>query len=238
MEMDTSTDMVFVLDDDTAVCEAIAELIALDHLTVKTFNRADDFFVFYQPSYRGCLVLDVRMPNMSGLEIQAELMRRQIEIPIIFISAHSHISVVSRTMKLGAIDFLIKPYEPQQLLESVHTAMKLSIEWHKERLYYEQFSNKLSTLSKREMDVLKLLYLGMSSKSIGKELNISFKTVDIHRAKIFTKLKVSTIIELVQATAEFLHNERLIMKRCSNHISTHGIQSKSIHQDDERNIST
>ncbi len=214
---------VYIVDDDNAVCDAIASLVECDNYAVRVFNNADDFLNYYKPSYRGCLVLDVRMPNISGIEVQTSLLKKSIDLPIIFISAHSNTSVASRVMKAGAVEFLTKPYDPQQLLESIHEAIKKDKKWHCERQLYDAYLKNLMKLSPREISVLQLLMTGLTSKEIGKELNISFNTVDVHRAKIFNKLQVTTIVELIRKTSDFLHTEEHIKERCSYFTSHHGL---------------
>ena len=193
--------IVFVVDDEPDVRKALTRSIKRKGYTVQTFGGALEFLESYTPGQAGCLVLDVRMPGMSGLELQEELARRNIVLPIIFISGHGDIPMSVRAIKEGALDFLEKPYPVATLLDRIDIAIQKSHE-QRSQLEFESTVNKqFKSLTSREQDVMRLLVAGaanMSNKEIARELSISHRTVDSHRAKIMEKMRARSISELVE----------------------------------------
>lgn len=188
---------VFVVDDDDAVRDALCMLIESMGIQVKSFSNVQSFLNEYDASMPGCVVLDVRLPHVSGLELQEHLKRHGEFIPLIFISAHATIAMAVRTLKSGAIDFLEKPFDDQMLLDSIQKALKIDSQERETRIYREEILDHLTSLSKREDEVIRMLIQGKSNKVIAHNLGLSTKTVETHRAHIMRKLGVNSMAGLV-----------------------------------------
>jgi FixJ family two-component response regulator len=195
---ETDDPIVFVVDDNSAVCDAIGWLVEEVGLQAKTFTSAQEFLAFYRPEMRGCLVLDVRMPEMSGLDLQEKLIEAKCRIPVIFITGHGDIPVTVRAMKAGAFDFLQKPFSDQALLDDIFAAIQRDLRLCSQDKRRATAELALSVLTRRERDILRLLRDGKSSKVIAADLNISVRTVEGHRAQIMRKMKVHNIGQLVE----------------------------------------
>jgi len=193
---------VFVVDDEEAVRQSLKWLVGSVKLKVATFPSAEAFLRSYRPETPGCVVLDVRMPEMSGIELMDRLHEQGVSIPIIFLSAHGDVPMAVRAMKAGAVDFLQKPFNSQEFLERVNVALKIDAEARERRRTGDRFVKNLSALTLREREILRLALSGEGSKRIAKRLNISLRTVEVHRAHIVTKLGVRSIGELFAAIME------------------------------------
>lgn len=193
---------VFIVDDHAGVRDSIAELVASVGLRHASFESAQQFLDAFDSQARGCLVLDVRMAHMSGLALQERLNAMGARIPIVFISGHADIVVAVRTIKAGAVDFVQKPYREQQLLDSINTALARDAAERHVPEVKDRFAARLSTLSAREREVMDLVVAGQSSKSIARTLEISHRTVELHRNHIFEKLDVQSVAELVRVAVE------------------------------------
>jgi FixJ family two-component response regulator len=189
--------IVFIIDDDNAVRDASQTLIESMNIETRAFSNVQSFLDSYDPSQPGCLLLDVRLPQMSGLELQEYLGREAIHIPIIFISGHSNVSMAVRTLKAGAIDFLEKPFDDQRLLDSLQKALDVDKALRHEAHWRELILQYLRQLSRREEEVLRLLIQGKPNKVIAHEISLSTKTVETHRAHIMRKLGVNSLAGLV-----------------------------------------
>ena len=188
---------VHVVDDDEAVRDSIAELVASIGLAARTHGSAKEFLTTYDPAIPGCLVLDVRMAHMSGPELQEKLAAAGSSIPIVFISGHGDIPVAIRTIKAGAVDFVQKPYQNQQLLDSINEALRRDAASRDASKTRDAFAAGRTSLTAREREVLDLVVTGLSSKAIAKSLGISFRTVEVHRSHILDKMGVKTVPELI-----------------------------------------
>jgi two-component system, LuxR family, response regulator FixJ len=195
---------VFVVDDDADVRRSLTLLVRSVELGVESFPCANGFLSSYDPLRPGCLVLDVRMPGMTGLELQNELCLHAVELPIIFVSAYGEIPMVTQALRAGALDFIQKPYSSQTMLERIHEAIERDDRTRRENAHRREIELRLARLSDREREVTRLLADGMSTKAIASHLAISSKTVDNHRAKIFEKIQVENSAELVR----LLYSER------------------------------
>jgi len=189
---------VFVVDDDEAVRDSIEELASSVGLAVETFEFAQDFLDRYDAEQPGCLVLDLRMANMSGLALQEKLNARGARIPIVFISGHGDITDAVKALRGGAIDFVQKPYRDQQLLESINEALMRDAADRRPENGRSEFDVRLETLSEREREVMEWVLKGESSKSIARILGISHRTVELHRGHILGKLQVHSVAELIR----------------------------------------
>jgi two-component system response regulator DctR len=193
---------VFIVDDDAAVLDSVAELVTSVGLRAATFRSASEFRAGFNPALPGCLVLDVRMAHTSGPALQEELNAIGARIPIVFISGHGDIAVAIKTIKAGAIDFVQKPYHDQQLLDSINEALRRDAENRRVADGNEGFAERLTTLTERERDVLDRVARGLPSKAIARELDISYRTVELHRGHIMEKLRVRSAAELIRLVTE------------------------------------
>lgn len=188
---------VYIVDDDDAVRDGLSLQLELEGLKVKAFSSSAEFLAS-PPSTQAiaCLILDVNMPQMTGLELQAEMVGRGINLPIIFLTGHGSIPLAVKTIQAGAIDFLTKPIDAQKLFNSVQAALALSTKKQKHNAIYRASCKRLATLSKRQREVLILALEGHSNKEIAILLNISFRTVEHHRSHILLKTGVDNLLKL------------------------------------------
>jgi len=189
---------VFVIDDDAAVRRFLSGLIRSIELPVKTFASARNFLDFLEPNMRGCIVLDIRMPGMGGLELQQELARRTVVLPVIFLTAHGDVQVAVRAMKAGAFDFIEKPFSNELLLNCIQKAMAEGLHAASTHDKRQEVARRKETLTPREHEVMQILLTGATNKGIARQLDISDKTVEIHRANVMHKMGVKSLAELVK----------------------------------------
>jgi len=196
---DTATPTVFVVDDDDAIRRSIQWLLQSVHLTSVMHASAQDFLSQYSPAQPGCLVLDVRMPGMSGLELLDHLQAEHIDIPVIMMTGHGDIPMAVRALKRGVLDFLQKPFNNQEMLDRIQGALRLDQESRAKRSGNQDLRERLAKLTPREREILEHIKSGKSSKLIARELVISPKTVDVHRTHIMRKLNIHHAVELSRA---------------------------------------
>jgi RNA polymerase sigma factor (sigma-70 family) len=192
-----SEDVVFIIDDDASVRKSLERLVRSVGLQGRTFASAPEFLQCVPPDGPSCLVLDVRMPEVSGLALQETLAATGHSIPIIFITGHGDISMSVRAMKAGAVDFLPKPFNDQDLLDSVQEAIARDRQAREERAVLQAIQQRVALLTPREHDVLALVIAGLLNKQIAAELGMSEKTVKAHRAQVMQKMQVSSVVQLV-----------------------------------------
>lgn len=183
---------VYVVDDEESVRNSLRWLLGSVHLNVATFPSAQAFLGAYRAGSPGCLILDVRMPEMSGLELMEHIREQGVTLPVIFLTAHGDVPMAVRAMKGGALDFLQKPFNSQQLLDRVNLALKMDAEARRRRTGEAKLTHDLAVLTPREREVFDLALAGESSESIGRRLDISRKTVEVHRTHIVKKLGVKS----------------------------------------------
>jgi len=196
--MTETAPIVFVVDDTLAVREAITSLLASVGLRVQTFGSARDFLGHPRPDAPACLVLDVRLPGLSGLDLQRELAHIGSAIPIVFISGHADIPISVQAMKAGATDFLTKPFRDQQLLDAVQAAIDRDREQRARMAEIAILRNRYESLTPREREVLTLVVTGLRNKQIASRLGTSEITVKAHRHQVMHKLKANTVVDLVR----------------------------------------
>lgn len=189
---------VFLVDDDLAVRKALSWLFESVNLPVSTFASGQAFLDQYEAGQPGCLLIDLRMPGMSGLELQTELSARQISLPVIMITGHGEVDAAVRAMKAGALDFIRKPFSDQVLLEIVQKALKSNVETQRALVERRGIKRRLSRLTPRERQVLDRIMEGDPNKMIAVAIERSEKTVEAHRKKIMEKLQVRSVVELVR----------------------------------------
>ena len=195
--MNKSEPIIFIVDDDEAVQQSLSMLVEAVGLKSKTYNRAEDFLDAYDPAQAGCLLLDIRMPGMSGLGLQSKLAAEGINIPIIVITGHGDVPMAVEAVKAGAIDFVEKPFRDQVLLDSIQKAIELDEQNRHKQSERTDVETRIALLTPREREVMDLLVLGKSNKVIAYDLGISQKTVDFHRAHTLEKMEVGSVVELL-----------------------------------------
>ena len=198
----TTEHYVYIVDDDDAVRDALGMLFESAGFSYLAFTSAADFLRELEPSFCGCLVLDIRMPEMSGLELQQKLKMQQCELPIIFITGHGDMPMAVEAMRQGAIDFLRKPIDEEDLLYRVQTAFELHADNREKRQLLQLVEDKLASLTDREMQVFVLVTNGEANKAIASELSISERTVEVHRSQVMKKLDAKTLAQLVRMRIE------------------------------------
>jgi FixJ family two-component response regulator len=179
------------------VRDSLTLLIESTGQTVRSFASAEAFLNNYNPEQAGCLLLDVRMPSMSGLELQSELLRREISIPIIFLSGHAGIPDSAKAFRAGAVDFLEKPFDNDILLERIEEAIKKDIASREQLHEHREIQSRLNHLTVREQEVLSLIVKGHSNKEMARMLDISNRTIEAHRASIMEKMHANSLAELM-----------------------------------------
>jgi len=192
--------IVFVVDDDPSIREAIKSLISLVGLRVETFGSAQEFLRTERPDLPGCVVLDVEMPGLSGLDLQRELAANGIELPIIFITGYGDIPMSVRAMKAGATEFLTKPFRDQDLLDAIQQALERDRAARQHSKEIAELRKRFDALTSREREVMNLVVGGWLNKQIGFELKISEITVKIHRGRVMGKMGAQSLAELVRMT--------------------------------------
>jgi FixJ family two-component response regulator len=189
---------VYVVDDDQAVCNSLRLLLKSVGLATLTMDSAAKFLAAYQPNQPGCLVLDVRMPDMSGLELQQELNVRGATIPVIFITGHGDVPMAVEAMRHGAFDFLQKPFRDQELVDRIQLALVRDASTRATLKEHEDIRDRLKSLTPREREVLALMTEGKPNKVMAHELGISQRTLEIHRARVMEKSGASSLAQLVR----------------------------------------
>lgn len=189
---------IFVVDDEADIRDSLRLLMRSVGLKTETFASAQEFLGAYDPSRPGCLILDVRMPGMSGPELQEKLRKNEINIPIIIITGHGDVPTAVRTMKAGAIDVIEKPFSDQLLLDRVQQALERDATDRKERAERERIAARLARLTPREREVMEGIVDGKLNKVIAADLGLSTRTVEIHRSRIMEKMQVRSVSNLVQ----------------------------------------
>jgi FixJ family two-component response regulator len=192
---------VFIVDDDMDLRSSLALLLETDKLESACFASADDFLAACGPNPEGCLILDVRMPGMSGLQLQDELALRQIQLPIIFLTGFADIPMTVGAIRKGALDLITKPVNGAVLLARVHSALEANRLQREARAARALFEARLLKLTQREREVLVLALSSMPNKTISSELGISVRTIEGHRSHIFLKLDIDSLVELAQQAA-------------------------------------
>jgi FixJ family two-component response regulator len=192
------TPIVFVVDDDPSMRAALEDLISSVGLQPRLFASPQDFLRSPRPDAPGCLVLDVRLPGMSGLTFQKELERVGVTLPVIFITGHGDIPMSVRAMKAGAVEFLAKPFNDQEMLDAIHAAIERDRQGRREAQLVCQLRERYTTLTERERQIMTLVVIGRANKQIAGELNLSEMTVKVHRGQAMRKMQAESLPELVR----------------------------------------
>jgi FixJ family two-component response regulator len=196
--MSSSHSTVFVVDDDRSVREGLVDLINSVGMKVEAFSSAQEFLRCKRPDTPACLVLDVRLPGASGLDLQRQLGRSEHPIPVIFITGHGDIPMSVRAMKEGAVEFLTKPFRDQDLLDAIHQALDSDRLARELRSKAAELRQRYESLTPREREVMRLVVRGMLNKQIASELSASEVTIKMHRGQVMHKMKAESVVELLR----------------------------------------
>lgn len=196
--MKIAEQVVFVIDDDPAMRTAIKELIEAVGISCQTFGSGQELLNAKLPDVPSCLVLDVRLPGLSGLNLQRELTARGISIPIVFITGHGDIPMSVQAMKAGAVEFLTKPFRDQDLLDAIEQATERDRSARRQLTEIRELQERSEALTPRELEVMRLVVAGLLNKQIAAELGISEKTVNVHRAQVMQKMQADSLADLVR----------------------------------------
>jgi len=189
---------VFVVDDDASVRESLSDLLLSIGLRVETFASAAEFLQSKLPDAAGCLVLDVRLPGLSGLDFQAELASAGIRIPIVFMTGHGDIPMTVRAMKAGAVEFLTKPFREQDMLDAIQAALEKDRARREQDSKVSDLRNLFDSLTNREQEVIGLVTAGLMNKQIAAEIGVSEITVKVHRSNVMRKMRAKSLADLVR----------------------------------------
>ena len=205
--------VVFVVDDDLSVRKSLGNLIRSAGLEVETFASAQEFLASAPADLPGCLVLDVRMPRINGLELQERLAKINIDIPIIFITAHGDVTTSVKAMKAGAIEFLTKPFRDADLLDAIYQAIERDRFARRQRAEVADLRNRFDSLTPREQEVMGLVVLGLLNKQIAFDLGISETTIKVHRSQVMKKMLANSLADLVRMSEKLALNRTSIPAR-------------------------
>ncbi len=190
--------IIFVVDDDEAVRLSTEMLIRSMGLRVESFESAAEFLEDFDPQQPGCVILDIRMPGMSGLELQEHLNEIEATLPVIFVTGHGDVPMAVKAMKAGAIDFIQKPFRDQELIDRVHAALARDSEEREESQAHAETQEHVDLLTAREREVMRLVVDGRANKEIAFDLGLSPRTVEIHRARVMSKMSAKSLPDLVR----------------------------------------
>jgi FixJ family two-component response regulator len=191
---------VFIVDDDDAICEGLSNLFEAIGVKAERFGSAEEFMASWQQESPGCLMLDARLPGMTGVEFQERLVRSGITIPIVFMTAHGDVPMVRKVLKAGAVEFLTKPFEKEEMLAAIRHAFEMDSARRNERRELAAIQSRLDLLTPREREVMDLVTSGLLNKQIAAELNLSEITVKLHRRHVLEKMKAESLADLVKMT--------------------------------------
>ncbi len=200
--MSDSDCIVFAVDDDPLVRDSVADLLDAAGFTVRMFGSATEFLRSEHPDLPACLILDVELPGLSGLDLQAELTKSGVDMPIIFLTGRGDIPMSVRAMKAGAVEFLTKPFRKPELLDAVSEALRRDRESRKRRAETAELEKRLRTLTPREHQVLTLVVTGLLNKQIAGELGTTEETIKVHRGRVMNKMGAGSLAELVRMAAK------------------------------------
>jgi FixJ family two-component response regulator len=192
---------VFVVDDDQQLRDSLCRLLEVLDFQVAAFSAPASFYKYYRAEMPGCLLLDIRMPRQSGLDLYEQLLREGKKLPVIFMTAHADVTTAVAAMKTGAIEFLEKPFDRDALVARVRKALELDAEWRRRDAEFAALSQRVDRLSQRERETLALIQAGETNKAIAARLSLTERAVEMRRSSIMRKLQVRSVAELIDLTA-------------------------------------
>lgn len=201
IQADSHSPSLFVVDDDQQMRESLCALLDVLGYKVLPFSTPGGFHRYYRAEMPGCLLLDIRMPRQSGLELYEQLLREGKRLPVIFITAHADVPTAVAAMKSGAVEFLEKPFDRDTLLARVQRALKLDAQWRSQEAAFAALSARIDVLNERDRETLQMIQAGESNKSMAAKLFISERAVEMRRSSLMKKLQVSNVAELVDLTS-------------------------------------
>jgi two-component system, LuxR family, response regulator FixJ len=196
--------LVYLVDDDEAIRDSLGLLLRSVGLACEVYASALDFLAAYDPSRHSCVIADIRMPGLSGLELQQRLNEQRAEVPVIFITGHGDVPMAVNAMKSGASDFIQKPFRDQDLIDRIHKALAKDSERRASRAQEDVIRERLSALTPRETEVMRRVVRGQANKVIALDLGVSQRTVELHRARVMRKLKMRSLAELVSTVGKLV----------------------------------
>jgi len=196
--MTDQKESVYIVDDDAAVTDSLSLLLKSVGIQSQAFGSGDEFLESYKPDWAGCILLDIRMPGISGMEVQRRLVERDCTLPIIFITGHGDIPMAVEAMHRGAHDFVQKPFHDQELLDRIQVALNANREQQDEIELKRSVAERYESLTPRETEVMSAVVKGHANKVIAMDLDLSQRTVEIHRARVMEKMRVRSLAELVK----------------------------------------
>ncbi len=202
IKMQNQNVTIHIIDDDPSMLKYLSELVTTINYKSKTYDSANDFLSAYTDVGLGCLILDLRLPGISGLELQQQLAGKNIDLPVIMISGFGDVSTAVKAMKAGVLDFLEKPFKGQELLDLIHNAVNKHKADRVKNSTQNETLEHINSLTKREKEVMELVITGKLNKDIAKQLEISIKTVEVHRANVMDKMDVNSVADLVRRSLE------------------------------------
>jgi FixJ family two-component response regulator len=194
----SAVETVFIIDDDAAICSGLCDLLESVGMKTKHYASAEEFSKCWHPSMRGCLVLDVRLPGMSGMELHSKLLESGVSLPVIIMTGHGDIPMVRKALKAGAVEFLIKPFQDEELLQAVEQAFALERAQRRADILVSSIQARAGTLTERERQVMGLVTAGFTNKEIAERLYLSVVTIKLHRGQVMRKMQAETLAELVK----------------------------------------
>jgi FixJ family two-component response regulator len=202
--MNAGESIVYVVDDDASSRQSLEFLIRASGYAVRAFSSSKDFLASARPEIPACLVLDVRMPGLTGLQLQGELAKRGVRLPIIFITGHGDIPMSVQAMKAGAMEFLTKPFREDNILKAITLAIDRDRVAHRERLEMAELRRRHARLTPREREVMASVVTGLLNKQVAAELGASEKTIKAHRAKVMQKMEAASLADLVRMSEKLV----------------------------------
>jgi FixJ family two-component response regulator len=189
---------VFIVDDDESICEGLSNFLEAVGIEAKSYSTAEGFSAHWSEAMAGCLLLDARLPGISGVEFQEQLRKDGVKIPVIFMTAHGDVPMVRKVMKAGAVEFLTKPFQKEELLHAVEQAFASDRARRKEEAVYASIRARIDSLTSREREVMAMVTAGLLNKQIAGQLNLSEITVKLHRRQVMEKMRAASLADLVK----------------------------------------